>query len=1362
MNGLFHKTFFKKIVLIILLVSFISEPIFTTSSTVTVYASTVTSNETSDTDTNSLLGETANDTSATTQASTTDDNSNIYDVDLSDTSEETSTVVKTDSGTSKTDTSASESDTNTSETDTSASESDTNTSKTDTSASESDTNTSKTDTSASESDTNTSKTDTSISESDTTDTTTTNIDSTHTKEETTDLEISEQIFPDEIFRTFVINHFDTDKNKKLSSDEISKIENIDLSNMGIEDLSGIEHFTNINYLYCSGNKLKSLNLGTLTNMTVLNCSFNYLTSLDLSKCSSLISFECKNNGFAISLDENNTFDLSSIKELVIENTSNWSDNVVINETKLTPTKESIRNLITYDYLVNAPLIKDTYINFSLVVAPTTLDDVEINETTFPDNPFREYISTSFDKDKNLILTRDELNEVTYLFVPSKEISVLTGMAYFPNLIYLNCEDNAISSIDLKSLSNLRGIYASNNHLTQILFDDSVKLEELYCSNNELSNLDTRLLCNLTKLYCDNNLLTTLDTLTLTNLVELNCSNNKLYSLDLTTCAALEVLECNDNVSEATIDANNKLDLSSYTLLDLAKTFNWSTGTLNSDNTMVLDSYTDGMAITYTYLVSAPNNVGQEVTFTISPKLAETLTVQPELASVEVTAPDAAITADTTIATETTITPETSSIPAVTTAPTIVNYSVSFNTDGGNAIDSQSIPTGNKAVTPSNPAKPGCLFDGWYVGDSKFDFNTTISSDTNLIAHWSIVSSPKPTIKSIKNSKKAQMKITLKVSENIAGYEISYSTNKNASKNAIILETQKTSVTIKNLVLGKTYYVRVRTFNLDSTGGKIYSDYSKIKSVKIEKGLNEVKATSTSATIKSCKITSGSTVSVAVKTNDIIKSNDNYYYLFQLSSYKKSISKSATPLAQAIKGTSLTFETPLNLNSSASLLYSKFVVAIKVKSGYKIISKAKYITNPQDIATFTYSFPQAQTKKGLQINASMLNDVNDLGVKNSAFNIPLEMIIAAPGENNYRSGIEYEYNGETYWFRKGMISAYDSLFRKLERQDIVVTAIVLLGWRDDLTYLISPSGREEGHNYYNFNTSDSDARKQLEATFSFLAERYASDDGNGKVVNWIIGNEINSFDAWNYAGTSSLSKHTQLYADSYRLAYTAITSVYSNARLYISLDQCWNTSNSTTFSAKEFLTEFASNIKEYGNIKWNIAYHAYPSPLTNPRFWKNANGLSQNNADSPVISIYNIKVLTDYVKKHYGSDTRIILSEQGFTSAQPYGEKVQAAAMAYSYYLAEFNPMIDAFILSRHVDNVAETKDGLNLGLWTNTPGQVEEAYQKKYAWNVYKYMDTPSSTQVTKFALKIIGASSWKKIIPKYKANKFNTMPEAD
>lgn len=1130
-----------------------------------------------------------------------------------------------------------------------------------------------------------------------------------TKEE--QLELSKEHFPDDIFRNYIAEHFDTDGNNQLSAEEITKIESVDISNMGISDLTGIEYFTNILYLYCNGNMLKALNVDALVNMTVLDCSYNYLTNLDLSNCFSLISLECQNNAAAIILDEDYTFDLSSLKDFDINNSSDWSENITITDNNLTLLTDSVSSLINYRYYVSAPLIEDTYLDFTLVTTTIPQTDVVINEDNFPDLTLRDYIKDNFDQDENSILSADELNTITYLYIPAQNIASLTGIEYLANLVYLNFDDNNVSAIDLNSLMNLKGIYCDNNKLEQLICDKLIHLTNLYCSNNQL------------------------------------------YSIDLSECVSIEDLECKDNLYEITAN-NNCVDLSTLSLLDPTRTSEWSTGNLTSDNNLILNDTTQAQNVTYTYSVEAPNEAFNQITFTLNilpdttKEADETSDIQPQSAPIVQTQPEQSVT--------------TASVPATSQSPAITSYTVTFNSDGGSTIATQSVLAQNKVSMPANPVKSGYLFGGWYYGNTTYDFNTQLTSNITLTAHWNKVSPAKPSIKSLKNSKKSKMKITVKSVKNIAGYEVSYSTNKNAKKNAIIVNTTKTSFTVSNLVKGKTYYVRARTYSYDSTGKKVYSSYSKIKKVTIKKGLIEAKATSTSATIKSSKITSKNNVRIEAKTKNMIKSSDNYYYLFSLPSYKKSISKTATPLDKTLKSTSFQLNTTLNLDSSKSQLYSKFVVAIKVKSGYQIISKAKYITNPQKVANFTYSFPTAATKKGLQINASMLNDVKDLGVKNSAFNIPLNLIIAAPGETNYRSSVDYEYNGETYWFRKSMIAAYDSLFRNLENQDIVVTAIVLLGWRDDLTYLITPSGREKGHSYYNFNTSSKKARKQLEATFTFLAERYASGDQNGKVVNWVIGNEINSFDAWNYAGTKSLSKYTQLYADSYRLAYTALKSVYSNARLYVSLDQCWTTSNSVTFGGKEFLQKFNSILKESGNISWNLAYHAYPSPLTDPRFWKNANGLSQNNENSPIISISNISVLTKYIKKHYGKSTRIILSEQGFTSASPYGEKTQAAAMAYAYYLVEFNSMIDSFILSRHVDNIAETRDRLNLGLWTNTPGQVEQAYKKKYAWKVYKYMDTPSSTNVTKFALKIIGTSSWKKIIPNYKAKKFKSMPSAN
>ena len=82
---------------------------------------------------------------------------------------------------------------------------------------------------------------------------------------------------------------------------------------------------------------------------------------------------------------------------------------------------------------------------------------------------------------------------------------------------------------------------------------------------------------------------------------------------------------------------------------------------------------------------------------------------------------------------------------------------------------------------------------------------------------------------------------------------------------------------------------------------------------------------------------------------------------------------------------------------------------------------------------------------------------------------------------------------------------------------------------------------------------------------------------------------------------------------------------------------------------------------------------------------------------------NIRLLTSYIRQKYGSKTRIILSETGYTSVQRKHnvENLQAAAVAYSYLLAESDNMIDSLIIHRQIDHKEEIKQGLNLGLWDN-------------------------------------------------------------
>ena len=70
---------------------------------------------------------------------------------------------------------------------------------------------------------------------------------------------------------------------------------------------------------------------------------------------------------------------------------------------------------------------------------------------------------------------------------------------------------------------------------------------------------------------------------------------------------------------------------------------------------------------------------------------------------------------------------------------IVTYSVTFNVDGGSAVDSQTIVSGAKATAPTAPTKANYTFDGWYkeVGlTTAWNFATdTVTSNTTLYAKW---------------------------------------------------------------------------------------------------------------------------------------------------------------------------------------------------------------------------------------------------------------------------------------------------------------------------------------------------------------------------------------------------------------------------------------------------------------------------------------------------------------------------------------------------------------------------------------------------------------------------------------------------
>ena len=85
---------------------------------------------------------------------------------------------------------------------------------------------------------------------------------------------------------------------------------------------------------------------------------------------------------------------------------------------------------------------------------------------------------------------------------------------------------------------------------------------------------------------------------------------------------------------------------------------------------------------------------------------------------------------------------------------INRYTVTFDTDGGSAVDAQTVAYGEKAKTPADPTKTGYTFAGWELGGSAYDFAAAVTGNMTLTAKWKDSEKPTGEIKISKNSWKS--------------------------------------------------------------------------------------------------------------------------------------------------------------------------------------------------------------------------------------------------------------------------------------------------------------------------------------------------------------------------------------------------------------------------------------------------------------------------------------------------------------------------------------------------------------------------------------------------------------------------------
>lgn len=472
------------------------------------------------------------------------------------------------------------------------------------------------------------------------------------------------------------------------------------------------------------------------------------------------------------------------------------------------------------------------------------------------------------------------------------------------------------------------------------------------------------------------------------------------------------------------------------------------------------------------------------------------------------------------------------------------------------------------------------------------------------------------------------------------------------------------------------------------------------------------------------------------------------YLFEFLPYE---STSAINQMEPVKTLKVSEEIAVKipfLNGNSNRLYSKFVIAEKLADGsYSIITKAKYIENVGVLAENTEPYPTKSSKKGLVIQN--FADAQQLGTAHTVITVPINEYLLGENTDGAQS---FLYNGQTFYVSKAKLALLDHKVKIYTDAGINVYFNLVLTAPDanmhpNLKSLyfddVYPSAT-----YFAVNTKSESAMKSFQAFVDYLAAHYTRPDrAYGFVPAMILGFEVNSNGEYNNRGQMDLTNYVYSYCTAFRIVHTAMTSHYSEGRVYISLGNNFTAETEAIegtyreYAAKDFLDQFAAVIKSSGDISWGVSVNPYPSDAALVEYWNDVN--ATDDADTSFITMKNIDVLTEYMQSEemlYNSEVRSIIVGEFGVVGDPSSDTamtMQAAAYALAYYTAAQNEHVDAFIYYNQVDGADFS------GLWATKSDGYVETLAKKPIYNVFSLIDTAESENVTAFVKQTVGVGAF-------------------
>jgi ELWxxDGT repeat protein len=396
-----------------------------------------------------------------------------------------------------------------------------------------------------------------------------------------------------------------DLDDKVLKANIIDLEELDLRNKDVEDLTGLEYFTALKRFYISNSfNLSNINISTNTNLEILHIENTGINNLDISSNANLVELKCEKSALTtidISANFNlkklylngnqfTTFELAStsqleelnigdnplesisidnalqLKQLFINNATgslntidaspfSMLETIDVSNSNLSNFKINVGNITSFDARNNPNLtcieIDDVataitrFINKDAAANfSTSCNDTSVSRTFVPDDLFEQkLIELGYDDILDDYVITDSINSINKLEIENINIDDLTGLEAFVALDTLSLKDLSIDAIDLGSLRRLKHLNLFRNLLRNIDVSKNLLLEEFYASENRLTTLDL-----------SNN----------TNLEKLGLNYNEFTSIDISNNTKLKVIDILGNDQGNQI---NSIDLSNNLLLE---------------------------------------------------------------------------------------------------------------------------------------------------------------------------------------------------------------------------------------------------------------------------------------------------------------------------------------------------------------------------------------------------------------------------------------------------------------------------------------------------------------------------------------------------------------------------------------------------------------------------------------------------------------------------------------------------------------------------------------------------------------------------------------------------------------------------